>query len=467
MSTSIVFIGIAAVEEEWNTGFDRVLDMVKDDIARLGLRTRIVKYVLTSTVTMEQACLQFLRDSPEFSKRAFIAGTATTELLTADAILNTGTRRVPVFSLGASATREVMNTINSITWMPLNRTAAMMIFILHTLYNRANLVIVYDDEDTRYDIFIQSYIRDLVSQAAALDMPICLTTLNSIDDKLPDNSTIVMLASNTAISAKDAAHMDTATPDSSILVLTDINSGARAAWFGANIVPVCMLPYSLNMTTTAARVFRALGDQGLTANSYVYAFYDCVFCIAKFSATVLPLTLENFIKSPLYIQAPGAVPLPAYMQQTYLSLTLRSPIFGKFVLTFVKPVLVEDPTAFMERFMGGNPLMPDSLAALYQVGVVPWFNTRLFWDENPFIRLRSTVGDTLLLEKFGANNVRTYPTDTFVPPNNGQDSFTLGVDFEYDLAETTVPIRVKALQLYNGPRPMSQTLGKTATIYHV
>jgi hypothetical protein len=469
MSSTTVFVGVAAVESEWNTGFDRILELVRSDITALQLRCRIVKYVITDDASVDIACEQFLRDSNNFTKRAFVAGTATSELQAADAYLNSGSRRIPVFSLGASASSEVIATTNAVTWMPLNRTAAMMIFILHTLYNRSNFFIVYDDEEIRYRAFIRSYIQDLMAQAAALDMTVCVTTLSAITTKLPDDSTIVLLASNEAIAAKTSAVIDTPTLNSSIAVLTDINAGALAAWFGDNIVPLCMLPYSLNTTTTTQNVFEALGSQQLIANAYVYAFYDCLFGLAKFSLTKLELNLENFVRSPVSLLRPGPStdPLPAYMDQQYLSLSMRSPRFGKFVFAFVKPALVENPAAFLERFLGGNPLMPDSLAVLYQIGVVPWFNTRLFWDENPFVQLRSTDGDILLLEKFGANNARSFATDTFRPPNNGQDSFTMGIEFDYDPTETTVPILVKAMQLYNGPRPMTQTLGKTATVYHV
>jgi hypothetical protein len=466
MSATYIFVGVAALQSDWDSGFDNILAQVLVDITAFSLRCRIQKYVITADYTMEKACQQFLRDSVSYTRRAFVAGTATSELLQADTYLNNGTRSIPVFSVGATATQEVIATRNAMTWMPLNRTAAMMMFIQHVLYDRQTFYIVYDDNDARYAVFIRSFVEDLTAQAAQLQLPICVNTLDAIDI-LPDDSTVVLLASNAAILAAGPERLNTSAANSSMILMTDINAGAHAAWFGDNVVPLCLLPYSLNYTTTTLKVLEALGPKKFTANAYVYALYDCLFDLAKFSLTGYALTLDNFVKYPVNVFPTGSAPLPAYIQQEFLSTVLRSPRFGKYALAFVKPVLVEEPLAFVERFLGGNPLMPDSLAVLYQVGIVSWFNTRLFWDENRLTRLRSAENDEILLEKFDANNVRILPTDQFVPPNNAQDSLRMGIQFVYDEVETTIPIRVADIQLYARPRPVNPTMGKEATVYHV
>lgn len=459
VNTQTVVIGIAASPSQWFLGgFNSVLAAVNTIITNNRLNVKIYQYF---TLTPDQAALaasSFLQNTRFYARRAFIAGSGSADLIAADAVCAAAS--VPCFSVGASATSIIAKTSNSLTWAPLDRNATMFVFVMHYLYARTNFFIVYDDADDARREFIDSYTEDVRAQAAVFGITVCTMTVDTVTTTLPDDSTILMLASNATIQAAGASRMNCATPNSSILITTDINAGARESYFGANIVPLCLMMYPLEFTTQTREVVQLFTKPNLIrASPYIYALYDCLVTLAKFSLTAVSVTIRNVITFSVSIPD---VPTYAFMPSKYICLKNRSPCYCRYVVCFLRQQFISDPVAFLARFDGGHPLFPDSYAPLFQCGFMQNATSFTFNLCN-FLQITDGVGGPVLMEKFDETLVITdTATDPFLPPVQTETSLTMGVKLTRDVSD--VPVLIQQMQLYGGTLPVSQTMGKTVTV---
>lgn len=460
LNATTVFVGLICLQSEWDTGFSVAVAEVSALITANELDARIVTYLIDDNSQFEEALQTFIARSDRFQKRALIAGTTTQNLLRADAVCRF--RFIPVFSVGASATSILTDTSEyACTWMPLNRNVAMFFFMLHCLYARTNAFVVYDESDEEFLILFRSFLQDMRDQAAQFHQVLCFRTLESITTSLPEDATILLLASNAAIQAAGPTKLRCLTPNSSILLMTDVNTGARASWFGSGVVPLCAVPYAIDYTSTTRRLVEAMGDNIFTASTYMYALFDCLYSLAKFSLVRnKELTVPNFINNPVTLETDVA---PAFMPLDGMCVANKSPCYCKYSICFVKPAFVTDEAAFRDRFDGGNPIFPDGLATLFQMSYSRTATTFVL-ETNRFYRLRNGVGD-ILLEKFDTDQILTFDTDTFVAPVNGHDAMPLGLTLEFDASG--VPTKLLNIQYFGGTLPVSDTMGKTTTEFVV
>jgi len=290
-----VFVGVVVSRSEWLAGLSVAYARVAELIEQNGITARVVPYLYDVEAEFEDTVLTFIERSDRFAQRAIIAGTTTNQLIVADRLCSP--YRIITFSVGASATSIIALTSEfACTWMPLDRNIAMFFFMLHCMYERTNAYVVYDLSDPTLLVDVDSMLEDMRIQAAQFQILLCFTTLDAIDT-LPENATILLLATNDAIAAAGPARLRCTQPNSSIILMTARNSGARAAWFGDNVVPLAAVPNALDFTRTTRSLVQSIGEDIFDASPFVYAFFDCLYTLAKFELVVgKDFTIENIIK---------------------------------------------------------------------------------------------------------------------------------------------------------------------------
>lgn len=452
-----VYIGLICTRDEWDTGFRVAIDTVNALIVEHELEARITPFILDDISLFTSTVRFFIERSDRFQQRAIIVGTSTSWLITADRICSAW--RIPVFSMGATATSIIEQTSDfACTWMPLDRNIAMFFFMLHCMYGRTEAFVVYDFASTDLAEYVDSFLNDMQVQAAQFQMTLCFTTLESIST-LPENATILLLAPNSALEAAGATRLRCLTPNSSIVLLTSINSGARAAWFGSGVVPLCAIPYALDYTNTTRTLVQAMGSSILGANPFFYALFDCAYSLAKFSLlTGKDLTVSNLVQNPVTLETDLE---PAFSGVDSICAPIKSACYCKYSLCYVRSNLILDRVAYETRFDGGNPIFPDSLATLYQFSFTHNATTFVL-DSNRLFRLRDS-SSALLLEKFDTDQILSLSSDTFAPPVNGASELPLGVSFEFDA--NGVPSKLLDIQFFEGLLPVTEDMGKVVIEY--
>jgi len=462
IDSSLVFVGLICLRSDWDSGFQVAVERVTALIEANGLNATVLPYVIDDEALFEATVRTFIERSDRYTQRALIAGTTTNQLIIADNICRF--RFIPVFSAGATATSIIQLTSPyACTWMPLNRNLAMFFFMLHCMYAREHAYVVYDLSDPTLQVDVESMLTDMRDQAGQFHLLLCFTTLAAIET-LPENATILLLAPNAAIAAAGPTKLRCLLPNSSIVLMTAINAGARGAWFGDNVVPLCAVPYALDYTTTTRQLVEALGDDILTANAYLYALFDCMYSLAKFQLlTGIDLTVENLVKYP--VQLADDVE-PAFLGADSICVPDKSACFCRYSICYVRSNLLQNPAAYAARFDGGNPVFPDSLATLYQMSFTRNATTFLL-ETNRLFRLRSASTGALLLEKFDTDQIKSASggADAFVAPVNGYSEMPLGVTLEFNASG--IPVKLLDIQFFEGTLPVSPTMGKQVIEYSV
>jgi len=455
-----VFIGLICSRVDWDSGFSVAADRVLNLIDENQLLTRVVTYIYDDGDEFLSYVRLFIERSDRFLQRALIAGTTTDELIQADSICQY--RFIPVFSVGATATAIIgLTSPYACTWMPLARNVAMFFFIIHCMYEREEAFVVYDLSDPRYRVDVESMLIDMRDQAAQFHIRVCFTTLDAIET-LPENSTILMLAPNNAIEDAGPAKLRCTQPNSSIILMTEINRGARGTWFGDNVVPLCAIPGPIDFTRTTRELTTAMGATLPVANPFFYALFDCMYSIAKFQLlTGKDLTIANLVHFPVTLSTDIE---PAFLGADSICVSAKSACFCKYSICFVRSNLLLNKPAYEARFEGGNPVFPDAFATLYQMSYTR--NASIFiMETNRLYRLRDAGSGALLLEKFDTDQVKSRPSDTFVAPVNGYSELPLGITLQFDT--DGIPVKLIDIQLFEGTLPVTPDMGKEVIEYAI
>ena len=466
VNTRTIVIGIAASPSQWvSGGWNAVLTKALFDIESSGLDVIVSQYFVLTPEQTADAAATFLTQYKSYTRKGFIAASGSADLVAADAVLRPA--RVPVFSVGASAhaIADATTTSSAISYAPGDRNATMFFFVMHFLYARANMYVIYDNNDLARRLFIDSYLEDVRNQAAVFGITVCVQTVE-MTTSLPDNSSILLLAGNSAIAFAGADAMNCATPNSSFIMLTDINSGARASYFGSNVIPLCMMMYPLDYTQQTREITSLFTREQLkTVSPYIFALYDCIIALAKFSLTTLSISIAAFVQFNIKLTL---VPFAAFIPNKYLCPSVRGPCFCRYNVCYLRQQLLTDPALYLARFVGGTSIFPDAYGTLYQFGFAR-NATSFFMEQNRFLRMRDATSGALVMEKFDVVEVDleaagTQPPELLNPVQTGQ-TLLLGAEFARNTDD--VPLFLERLQIYSGTIAPSQTMGKTADIYDV
>ncbi len=349
------------------------------------------KYVFTDT-TGPDDIINFLNEfliKYPTGQRCTISTYTFVLRLSSEFFLSKG-ENIPSFSLSASS-ETVKQLQNVLTLAPFDQYSVMSLFYIYKQYNVNKITVYYDPANPSQEFFT-NYINNITIQSELLNVPLTIDTLipGKTYTTLSNNSCIVLLGFVPGAPFVDGFIEQIQPLQSTYICLPGVNDEFRDVY--GNIPALAIYPTPLNYTSTTEIVYKALTNKK-GQQYFAFSFYDIIYKIIDMNNSKTPLTITNFIANNAFQKNNY---LEAYINALVFDETINGAQFGKYNAVFTKNVIVnEDSELYLQHNSGGIQFLPDSYSSFRFIGIVPFFSSYTYYNENEYFKLYDT-NDNLL-----------------------------------------------------------------------
>lgn len=385
MSSSKIAIALLFRQVSYIRGIDDVINLINSQFPNNDLT--LEKYLIDGTqTTTESALSDFLQKYPTdrkctISERTIIL-THCSNYFT-NLLLN-----IPSFSV--SATSPSVKTLNNVlTYAPFDTYSSQSIFLIFVKYNMKQFKILYD-AGTTDEIFFQTYISEVNQQAQFLNIPVDVDVLQ-VDKtyNFTEKTHIILLCTSTELKNKYiTSNFLEQIPPNCYLTLTDASDDCPDI-FG-EIPSMVILPVPINYTTTTQLVYSSTTGDKNNLFYGIYPFYDCLYTLNFIANTDMPLTMANFLSVN-----PFQDTLQAWSNALVFDQSINGTQYGKYLAIFTKDVIVGNDTVLYNTYNtgGGLSYLPESQSTFRMIGIVPFFESKIYYNGNDYYKIYDTNGN--------------------------------------------------------------------------
>ncbi len=304
-----------------------------------------------------------------------------------------------IISLSISASSTIIKQLkNTLTYGYYNQYEVMSFYMVFRDYQMRNVKILLQDNSLN-KIFFKDIVELMKFQGQLLGIDVEVDTLE-LNKKYnyKKRTSILLLADPESISFYVNDNFLNQIPSDCFISLTDINGSTKDIF--KNVPTIVYVPVPLNYTSTTQLVY----DNVKNKDDFYYVSYclfDILYVLEFISNTIIPLTLENYIKINPFTNIPAA-----WTNSSSFILNISGSEFGTFDCVFTKNVLVEKNLLLFNLVNnGGTATLPDSKSICKTVGIVPFFLTNTYYCEQNYHKIYDGFCN-LVAVRFDKNNTK-------------------------------------------------------------
>jgi hypothetical protein len=303
---------------------------------------------------------------------------------------------IPIFS--TYATSPIIKTLtNVLTYAPSDKYSVMSLFMKYIDYEMENIKILFNT--TTSSTFVKTYVNEVKTQADYLGISVETEPVQigkAFYGIKPKTMIIIILATSILNNLVTQEFINNI-PDSCFIALTDANVNIGDIF--KRIPAFVMSPYPIDYTETTSLVYNNLTDKK-NYPYHVFCFYDLLYSLNFYTNISFELNTTNFIQ----INPFQAGVSPAFIAaQSNFNLVDNGYSFGVYQSIFTNNILVgNDEQLFTKYNKGGTLSLPNSVSIFKTLGIVPFFNVNIFYENNNYYKIYDQCGN-LILTRFGSN----------------------------------------------------------------
>ena len=381
-----IYVGLFFRENVYMRGLDDVIAYINSEFP--GNTLILDKYIVPDSTFVLAALNNFLAKYPIGDRITISERTSYLSIITST-LQSLG---LDIPSLSMSATSQLVQSMpNCLTYAPFDKYSAMSNFQIFVDYQMKQFKILYEP-NTDDDIFYQSYIQYIQIQAGYLGIPVSVDTLEiNKNYNLNTRTSIILLCSTDNLkNIYLTPSFFTQIPNECYISMTDLNDDCGNIF--QNIPAFVLAPQPLNYTPTTQNIYNCLTNKN-SYNYYVYAFYDVLFTLEFISNTTLSLTLQNYVSVN-----PFQTIVAAWSNASAFDLNIRGSVYGKYDGVFTKDVLIGNDLPLFESVNdGGNFNLPESRSLFRTVGIVPFFNSSIYYVNQDYLKIYNEFEELIIV----------------------------------------------------------------------
>ena len=376
MASRTIYIGLFMYAEDYTRGILDVINLINTQFPNNTLI--ITQYVVTGDPNNIKSNVDSFLTSYPSGDRVTIS-TNTTVITEITTYLTTLEISMPNFSLSATSI-SIKSLNNALTYAYYDQYSVMSDFMIIKDFDMKYVKILYD-ANTTDDLFIQSYITLLETQANLLNIPISKKIL-TVDGHyhIHKKSAIFLLCrTENLVNKYVTPKFLKSIPSYCYFSLTDLNDDCGDI-FG-DIPAFVMDLTALNYTQTSHQVFASVSNPSLISYT-IYPFYDILYTLNFYTSITIPLTLSNYVNvNPFTTQT------AAWSNALSFNTDINGSNYGCYDAKFTKDVLVNKYKKLFEKYNSLEFILPQSWSLFRTVGIAPFFRTETYYCEQNFYKI--------------------------------------------------------------------------------
>ncbi len=316
---------------------------------------------------------------------------------------------IPSFSINASAL-SIKKLKNVLTYGPYEQYSIMSILMIFVEYQMKQIKILYDPTSV-IDIFIKEWISLAVFQCNLLNIPISIDTLEvNKNYNIQNNTSIILLAEKIELENKYInPNFINQIPSNSYIVLTDATFNINDI-FG-KVPAFSCIPFPIDYTTTSKNVYSSIKDK-TTVFYGVYSFFDILYTLNFISENNLSLSINSYVTVDPFQNIPSAYGFSSF------DLSINGLPYGSYDFIFTSNTILKgkELELFNVYNSGGISRLPQSQSVFKSIGIVPFFDSQIFYCNQDYIKIYNQCCK-LLVNRFD-KNITIYKNNQIVVSEN-------------------------------------------------
>ncbi len=316
---------------------------------------------------------------------------------------------IPSFSINASSL-SIKKLKNVLTYGPYEQYSIMSMLMIFVEYQMKQIKILYDPTSV-IDIFIKEWIALATFQCNLLNIPISIDTLEiNKNYNIQNNTSIILLAEKFELENKYInSNFINQIPNNSYIVLTDATFNVNDI-FG-KVPAFSCIPFPIDYTITSKNVYSSIKDK-TTVFYGVYSFFDILYTLEFISENNLPLSIKTFVTVDPFQSIPSAYGFSSF------DLSINGLPYGSYDFVFTSNTILKDNELelFNKYNNGGISRLPQSQSVFKSIGIVPFFDSQIFYCNQDYIKIYNECGK-LIINRFD-KNITIYKNNQVVVSEN-------------------------------------------------
>jgi hypothetical protein len=158
----------------------------------------------------------------------------------------------------------------------------------------------------------------------------------------------------------------------------------------------------------------------------IYAFYDILYTLQFLSSNGIEVTNKNYLNVNPFQKIP-----PAYSNGLQLDGSINGFDYGQYNIVFTKNSILNTPellTLYNKYNLNDGTVykLPNSESIFLVCGIVPFFQSKIFWENSNLIKIYNN--ETLTYLKFDSNNTKDSNNNFIAVSENVPPKFIVNYD---------------------------------------
>ncbi len=413
-----IYIALLFTKEVYESGINDVL--VFFNSIKPNNKLIIEKYIVDNTEIKTFLALEdFIMKYPTGSRATISVNTPI--LLQITKFFETFCLNIPSFSLNASAL-SVKKLKNVLTYGPYEQYSIMSIIMIFVEYQMKQFKVLYDPA-SQIDIFIKEWIELIIFQCDLLKIPISIDTLEvNKNYNIKDDSCLILLAEKEPLENKYINNnFLNQVPANSYIVLSDATNNINDIF--ENVTAISCIPFPIDYTTTSKNVYQSIIDK---KNIFfgVYSFFDILYSLDFISVNNLPVTISIYVNIDPFQTIPSAYGYSSF------DLSINGFPYGSYDFIFTSNVILQgkELELFNKYNNGGISRLPQSQSVFKSSGIVPFFDSKIFYCNQDYIKIYNECGK-FIVNRFD-KNITIYKNNQIIVSENLPCQFIISYNKE-------------------------------------
>ncbi len=401
-----IFVALLFTKEIYTSGIDDVITFFNK--IKPTNKLVIEKYIVDNTEIKTFIALEdFISKYPTGSRATISVNTPI--LIQITKFFEIYSLNIPSFSLNASAL-SVKNLKNVLTYGPYEQYSIMSIIMIFVEYQMKQFKVLYDP-NSQIDIFIKEWIDLIKFQCDLLKIPISIDTLEvNKNYNIKDNTCLILLAEKEPLENKYVnKNFLNQVPSNSYIVLSDATNNINDI-FG-KVTAFSCIPFPIDYTTTSKNVYASVLDK---TNIFfgIYSFFDILYSLDFISVNNLPVSIYTYVNTDPFQTIPSAYGYSSF------DLSINGFPYGTYDFVFTSNTILKckELELFNKYNDGGISRLPQSQSVFKSIGIVPFFDSKIFYCNQDYIKIYNRCGK-LIVNRFD-KNITNYKNNQIVVSEN-------------------------------------------------